>query len=126
MAGNSDFVSLCRKIVMTFYKRSRVKIINISVQAEFTEVLTEIDTDKWEDSVIFRFYRTTGSTGELFIRDFHAKLRETKAGKGICFTAGTYTEEARKYIDGRPIDLIEKATLVKMLSHLDSTLAMSL
>ncbi|NLL99832.1 MAG: tetratricopeptide repeat protein [Treponema sp.] len=126
MAGNSDFVALCRKIVVSYYKRSRVKIVNISVQAEFTEVLTEVDTDKWEDSVIFRFYRTTGSTGELFVRDLHAKLRETKAGKGICFSAGTYTDEARKYIEGRPIDLIEKASLVKMLATLDSTLAIKL
>lgn len=126
IAGNSDFVALCRKIVLSFYKRSRVKILNIIVQSEFTEVLTEIDTDKWEDSVIFRFYRTTGSIGELFIRDFHSKLRESKSGKGICFTAGTYTDEARKYIDGRPIDLIEKTTLIKILSQLDSTLALKL
>ena len=93
---------------------------------EFTEVLTEIDTDKWQDSVIFRFYRTAGTIGELFIRDFHSKLKEVKAGKGICFTAGTYSEEARKYIDGRPIDLIEKADLVRILSKLDSNLALQL
>lgn len=126
MAGNSDFVALCRKIVMTFYKRSRVKIINIAVQSEYTEVLTEINTEKWQDTVIFRFYRTTGSIGELFIRDFHAKLRDAKAGKGICFTAGIYTDEARKYIDGRPIDLIDKTMIIRILSQLDSTLALQL
>ncbi len=126
IGGNSDFVSLCRKIVLTYYKKSRVKIVNIVVMNEFTEVLTEIDTDKWQDSVIFRFYRTTGTIGELFIRDFHSKLKEVKAGKGICFTAGSYSEEARKYIDGRPIDLIEKSDLVRILSKLDSNLALQL
>ncbi|MGP1587307.1 MAG: tetratricopeptide repeat protein [Treponemataceae bacterium] len=117
----SDFVALCRKIAVIFFKNSRVKITNINVTSECAEILSEIDTDKWEDNVIFRFYRTTGSTGELFIRDFHAKIRDEKAGRGICFTAGTYTEEAKAFIDGRPIDLIEKTQLARLLSKVEST-----
>lgn len=117
---NSDFVALCRKIAVVFFKNSRVKILDISVTAECAEVFTEIDTDKWEDNIIFRFYRTTGSTGEIYIRDFHAKIRDEKAGRGICFTAGTYTDEARKYIDGRPIDLLDKIQLAKILSSVEA------
>ncbi len=119
IGGNSDFVALCRKIVMSFFTRAKVRITNINVTLEFTEVMTEIETDKWEDTVLFRFYRTTGSTGELFVRDFHGKIRDDKAGKGICFTAGTYTDEARKYIEGRPIDLIEKDQLSKILKSVE-------
>ncbi|HOE09239.1 MAG TPA: tetratricopeptide repeat protein [Treponemataceae bacterium] len=119
IGGNSDFVALCRKIVMTFFTKARVKITDINVASEFTEVMTEIETDKWEDTVLFRFYRTTGSTGELFVRDFHGKIRDEKAGKGICFTAGIFTDEARKYIEGRPIDLIEKDQLAKVLKAVE-------
>lgn len=119
IGGNSDFVALCRKIVLSFYKKARVKIIDINVASDFTEVMTEIETNKWEDTVLFRFYRTTGSTGELFIRDFHGKIRDEKAGKGICFTAGMFTDEARKYIEGRPIDLIEKDVLAKVLKSVE-------
>jgi len=88
--------------------------------SDCTEVQTEIETAKWEDSVLFRFYRTTGAIGELFIRDFHARIKDLKSGRGICFTAGTFTEEARKYIEGRPIDLTDKAGLIKILNRIDS------
>lgn len=120
VSGNSDFVALCRKVALSYFRHSRVRIIDIVVQTEYAELLTEIETDKWEDTVVFRFYRTTGSTGELFVRDFHGRLRDAKAGRGICFTAGTYTDEARKYADGRPLDLIEKHALVKILAKVDT------
>ena len=121
MIGSSnEFVALCRKIVSSFFKKSRTKVIDINVSSDYAELLTEIDTDKWQDVISFRFYRTTGSTGELYVRDFHAKIRDEKAGRGICFTAGTFSDEARKYIEGRPIDLIEKAQLSKILSSLET------
>ncbi len=120
IAGNSDFIALCRKIVTIYYGKAFVKILDIQATSECTEIQTEVETPKWEDSVIFRFYRTNGSTGELFVRDFHARLRDSKTGRGICFTSGTFTEEARKFIEGRPIDLIDKTGLIKILNKIDS------
>ena len=120
IAGNSDFIALCRRIVAVYYGKAYVKIIDINAAADCTEVQTEIETDKWEDSVIFRFYRTTGVTGELYIRDFHARLRDLKSGRGLCFTAGTFSEEARKFIEGRPIDLVDKTGLIKILKKIDN------
>lgn len=120
MIGTSnEFVALCRKIASTFFKKSRTKVIDINVSSDYAELLTEINTDKWQDVITFRFYRSTGSTGELYVRDFHAKIRDEKAGRGICFTAGVFSDEARKYIEGRPIDLIEKTQLSKILSSLE-------
>ena len=78
-----------------------------------------VDSNKWEDTEIFRFYRTTGSIGELYVRDFQAKVNESKADRGICFTAGTFSEEAKKYAEGRPIDLILKEGLIKLLKKVD-------
>lgn len=120
ISSNSDFIALCRKIVSIYFGKAFVKIIDITATNECTEVQTEIETAKWEDSVVFRFYRTTGSTGELFVREFHSRLRDLKVGRGLCFTAGTYTEEARKYIEGRPIDLIDKSGLIKILNKVDT------
>lgn len=120
MIGTSnEFVAICRKIASTFFKKSRTKVIDINVSADYAELLTEISTDKWQDIITFRFYRTTGSTGELYVRDFHAKIRDEKAGRGLCFTAGVFSDEAKKYIEGRPIDLIEKTQLSKILSSLE-------
>ena len=83
-------------------------------------IYSKLDSNKWEDTEIFRFYRTTGSVGELYVRDFQAKVSDTKADRGICFTAGVYTEEGRKYAEGRPIDLIQKDGLIKLLKKVDS------
>ena len=120
ISNNSDFIALCRKIVSIYFGKAYVKILDINAMADCTEVQTEIETTKWEDSVLFRFYRTTGSVGELFVRDFHARIKDLKSGRGICFTAGTYTEEARKYIEGRPIDLTDKTGLIKILNRIDT------
>lgn len=118
MAPSSDFISLCRKIVNVFYKNAHVKIHAIDANHDMAEIQTEIETDKWEDSVIFRLYRNTGTTGELFVREFHTRIRDLKVGRGICINAGTFSPEAKKFVEGRPIDLIGKTELLKVFTKL--------
>jgi len=121
MAPSGDFVALCRKIVMGYFQRAKVKISNISVNKnEWADILAEVDTPKWSDVIMFRFIRSQGSIGELIVRDFHSHLKDVKAGKGICVTVGAFTEEARRYTEARLIDLIEKERLTAMLNTLDA------
>ena len=117
-SGTSDFVVLCRNLVGKFYMHSHVKITDVEVLQESVEILCEIETPKWEDVELFRFYKTTGAVGELFIRDFHAKLKDKKVDRGFCVTPGVFSEEAHKYVEGRPIDLIEKSQLMQMLKKI--------
>jgi tetratricopeptide (TPR) repeat protein len=124
MASSSDFVALCRKIVLTYYPQAKIKISNISVNKnEWIDILTEVDTPKWSDVVMFRFIRNQGSIGELIVRDFHAHLKEVKAGKGICFSVGTFTDEAKRYTEARLIDLIGKDKFIAMLNTIDDKAA---
>jgi len=124
MAPSADFVALCRKIVMTYYPKAKVKISNISVNKnEWADITAEVDTVKWSDIIIFRFIRTQGSIGELIVRDFHSHLKDVKAGKGICITVGTFTEEAKRFTEARLIDLIEKDKLQVLLNSLDARAA---
>jgi tetratricopeptide (TPR) repeat protein len=124
MAPQADFVALCRKIVMTYFPRAKVKIINISIQkSDWADILAEIDTPKWSDMIMFRFIRTPGGVGELVVRDFHSHLKEVKAGKGICITIGNFTEEAKRYTEARLIDLIEKDRLGAILNAVDAKAA---
>lgn len=117
-SGTSDFVVLCRNLVSKFYPRSFVKISDVEVQQESVEILCEVETPKWEDVELFRFFRATGAVGELFVRDFHAKLKDKKVDRGFCVTPGAFSEEAHKYVEGRPIDLIEKAQLMQLLKKI--------
>lgn len=116
MSSQNEFVGLCRKIVSKFFSKAKVKILDISVLATHIDIVAEIDTSKWADLVIFRFFRSQGSVGELVLRDFHGRLKEMKAGKGICMTAGLFTEEARRFTEGRPLDLFDKNRLNKVLN----------
>jgi tetratricopeptide (TPR) repeat protein len=121
MAPSADFVALCRKIVMGYFARAKVKITNISVsKSEWADILAEVDTPKWSDTIMFRFIRTQGAIGELIVRDFHSHLKEVKAGKGICITVGNFTDEAKRYTEARLIDLIEKERLQALLNSLDA------
>jgi hypothetical protein len=121
MAPSGDFVTLCRKIVMNYFPKAKIKITNISVNKnEWADLLAEVDTPKWSDLIMFRFIRTQGSIGELIVRDFYSHLKEVKAGKGICVTVGGFNEEARRYTEARLIDLIEKERLVAILNNVDT------
>ena len=124
MAPSGDFIALCRKIVMGYFPKAKIKITNITVNKnEWADVLTEVDTPKWADLIMFRFIRSQGSIGELVVRDFHSHLKEVKAGKGICVTVGGFSEEARRYTEARLIDLIEKDRLIAILNTVDARVA---
>ena len=124
MGSSADFVALCRKMVLTYYPQSRVKITNITVnKSEWADILAEVDTAKWSDLIMFRFIRTQGAIGELIVRDFHSHLKDVKAGKGICITVGQYSDEAKRYTEARLIDLIEKERLQQLLNSLDRKVA---
>jgi len=121
MAPSGDFVALCRKIVISYFPKAKIKISNISVNKnEWADILAEVDTPKWSDVIMFRFIRTQGSIGELIVRDFHSHLKEVKAGKGVCVTVGLFSEEARRYTEARLIDLIEKEKLTAILNTVDA------
>ena len=124
MASSGDFVALCRKIVMSYFPKAKVKITNISVSAnDWADILAEVDTPKWSDVIMFRFIRSQGSVGELIVRDFHSHIKEVKAGKGICISVGVFTDEARRYTEARLIDLIDKDKLSAILNTVDAKVA---
>ena len=50
--------------------------------------------------------RTEGDVGELIVRELYARLKDTRAGRGFCFTVGNYSEGAQSFVEARLIDLI--------------------
>ncbi|MCD6342480.1 MAG: tetratricopeptide repeat protein [Spirochaetaceae bacterium] len=121
LAPNNEFVALCRKLTQIVFPRARVKVNDMNIrQSEYVDILTEVKTNKWEDIVLFRFMRTEGQVGELFVRDFYAHSKELHAGRGFCFTAGSFTDETVRFVEARLIDLIDKPALMKLLKSIDS------
>ena len=119
MSGTSDFVALCRKFITVFFKNAFVKIEDVSVAAESIEIICDVESNKWEAKNIFRFYRTQTVIGDIYVREFHAKMRDARCDNGYCVTMGTFSESAHQYTDGRPIDLIEKDALCATLKKIN-------
>ena len=119
MSGQSEFVGLCRKIAGRFYGSSgKVKILDIQALTEYSDIVVEVNTPKFSDIVVFRFFRSQGSVGELLLREFHSKVKEAKAGRGICMTPGTFTDESVRYSEGRPLELFDKTRLSAILNKI--------
>ena len=119
LGASSDFVSLCRRIVSGYFEKAQIKLVDIHVESDLhADLLTEVETQSWEDTILFRFIRTTGTVGEFMLRDVHTRIKETKAGRGVCFCAGEFTEGAQAFVEARLIDLHGKKDLEKRLQKL--------
>lgn len=119
IAPTSDFVTLCRKLSAAFYPDAKVKIIDISVEkGQYADILTEINTKKWDDTILFRYIRSAGQVGEFILRDLYSKTKEVRAGRGFCVTAGDFTEGAHRFVEARLIDLIDKNQLMEKMENL--------
>ena len=120
MAPTAEFMALCRKIVLSYFPKAKVKITKTQLTSnDWADIVAEVDTPKWSDIVMFRFIRTQGAIGELVLRDFHSHLKDIKAGKGICLGIGIFSDEAKRFTETRLIDLMEKDRFVPILKALD-------
>lgn len=119
MAGTSDFIALCRRFVSTYHKDCFVKIEDVQVISQSAELVCTVESSKWSTKELFRFYRTQTVIGDIFIREFHTKIRDLKCDNGVCVTMGSFSDSSHKYCEGRPIDLIEKDELCKILKKIN-------
>ncbi|HSV57214.1 MAG TPA: tetratricopeptide repeat protein [Magnetospirillaceae bacterium] len=124
MGGTDEFANLCRRVVFSFFPRAKVKIVDLAVnRSDSADVLAEVETARWQDVILFRFIRSTGTVGELAVRDFHARMKDVKAGKGYCVSAGNFTDEAHRFVEARLLDLLDKDKLIRLLKAIDPEVA---
>jgi tetratricopeptide (TPR) repeat protein len=122
MSTRSEFVSLCRQLAAKYFPRSSAKLVDISLQKnDYLDILAEVHTAKWDELVLFRFARTSLQIGELMLRELYSRIKELRAGRGICMTTGTFSDAAKTFVEARLIDLIEKDDLMKVFSRLGSS-----
>ena len=117
LAPISEFVTLCRKLAALVYPRTRTKILSVSLRkSEYVDITAEVNAGAWQETVLFRFVRATGVIGELALRDMYAKLKEIKAGKGVCIAPAAFSPSAVTFIEGRILDVMDKQALIKLLA----------
>jgi tetratricopeptide (TPR) repeat protein len=119
MGTQSEYANLCRRLARVYFSEGTVKVSDVSQRgADYADVVAEVATRKWEESVLFRFLRSTGDVGDLLLRDLNERLKDLHASRGVCFTAGKYNEGARAFVEARLIDLCDKGDLLKLLHTL--------
>jgi tetratricopeptide (TPR) repeat protein len=119
LAASSEFIALCRKLSVRYFSNAATKLLNISLQrSEYVDILAQVRASQSEDLTLFRFVRSTGAVGELLLRDFYARIKEVRATRGVCVSAGNYTEQARQFVEARMIDLVDGESLPKLLKRL--------
>jgi len=119
LASSSEFVNLCRRIASKYFTNATVKMTNIAMHKnEYVDILAEVNTRQWEDIVILRFVRSAGQIGELILRELYSRIKDTKAGRGVCVSAGSFTETAQQFVEARLIDLVDKEGLLKLFKRL--------
>ena len=116
LAGQSEFIILCRQIVSQFYPGAKAKITDVTPVQDYVDIVAEVDTPKWADTVIFRFFRTQGAIGELPVRDLYGRIKELKAGQGNCFSSSAFSEGAKKFVEGRQINIYSGEALKRILN----------
>jgi tetratricopeptide (TPR) repeat protein len=116
MGASSEFITLCRRIAARYYPNAKAKLINISLRkGEYADILAHVRTSQWEDQVLFRFVRSQGAVGELLLRDLYVRAKDVRAPRAVCVIGGTFTEQAKSFVEARMIDVVEKDGLFKML-----------
>ena len=118
IASTSEFVTLCRRIATTYFKRSRTKLVNISVEKEGqVDIVAEVRTSKWEDQVLLRFLRMTGTVGELLVRNFYMRCRDSHIKRGVLVAPGEFSKGAAQFVEARLIELVDKKSLVRVFGR---------
>jgi tetratricopeptide (TPR) repeat protein len=119
LGARSEFVTLCRRIASLYFPRSQTRLVDVHIpQGEHIDILALVKVAQWEEHVLFRFVRSEGQVGELMLRELYTRLKELRAGRGVCLTAGEYTDSAKAFSEARPIDLVGKDDLIRLFRRL--------
>lgn len=118
LAGTSDFVALCRKLIPLFNPNSVIQVEDVVVETQSVEISCVVTNNKNETKQLFRFYRVQSQIGDVYVREFHSKMRDMKCDIGYCITQAEFSDAAHRYVEGRPLDLIEKDKLTKLLKQI--------
>ena len=98
--------TVCADILASIYPRGRSRAASPS--AAHLELTT--------DTILFRFFRSQNAVEKQELLDFHSRVRELRADRGVCVTAGSYSQKARDYTTGMRLDLFEQQEFLVILN----------
>jgi restriction endonuclease Mrr len=91
-------------------KNERDSSVEIFAQAEYRHQ---------NMTILFKFFRGSAKVGQLAIREFYEKTKESKATVGVCLTSTEFTDEAETYVEGRSIELVSGSRFHNLLNKVE-------
>ena len=115
-APPDKFVNLCRKLTRAVYNGAKVTISGVDTsQSRYIDILATVRTAQGNNPVIFRYMRTSKQVEASWLQSLYVLSQDSRAGRSLCFTPGTYSEEAMHFAEIHPIKLIDRQKLAKYL-----------
>jgi tetratricopeptide (TPR) repeat protein len=121
----NQFIKICKMIVQYYIKhfstlKGKIKFLELNTSSEGSlEILTEVTSGNFLEQHLFVFLRSATTIGDVTIREHYNTLKEKKADKGICVTAGSFSESVKQFIESRMIKLIEREQLIDILDSIN-------
>lgn len=114
MASRNEFSALCEKIASKY--TNNVLILRTDLQIDSSvELHAQAIIKETPVTIMFKFFRGNTNIGQLAIREFYDKVKETKAKLGVCFTTTEYSDRAFSFSKGRVLELHGRKDLLKIL-----------
>lgn len=120
----NQFIKICKLIVQYYIKhfsplKGKVKFLESNTSSEGSlQILAEVTSGNFIEQNLFVFLRSATTIGDVTIREHYNILKEKKADKGICITAGNFSDSVKQFIESRMIKLIEREQLMEILDNI--------
>lgn len=120
----NQFIKICKMFVQYYIShysslRGNIKFLEINIRTEGSlEILTEVTSGNFIEQNLFIFLRSSTTVGDITIREHYNNIKEKKVDKGICITAGNFSDSVKDFVESRMIKLFEKEQLVEILNKL--------
>jgi restriction system protein len=99
-------------VARRIFARKGYKVVNIrDTKDGGVDIMV---TDRFGQRAVVQCKRYKGSVGEPIVRDLYGTMLHVGAGYGFLVTTSTFSEEARRWAAGKPIELIDGRRLVEL------------
>lgn len=120
----NEFTNIC-KMFVKFYigkystLKGNVKFISAQLNSKGEmEIRSEVSSNKFVVTYYFIFFRSNTTIGDFTVRNIYNMLKDDKTDKGVCVTAGSFSDTAVSFIESRMLEVVEKKQLTEILKEI--------
>ncbi len=119
-ASDADFIEMCKNIVQFF----GFTVLDMNHKnSNIIDVIATESESKWRNTRkikrFIKFVRTNDIVGDSLVREVVDLMKENGASKSMLVISNKFSRQATDYATTRPIDLIDKDGMSKLLKRIE-------